>query len=466
MNLSCENAGALKTVLAICREVKREGGCAYAVGGCVRDAALDLPVKDIDMEIFHIPPERLLEMLSRHFEIDLVGQSFGVIKVRHLPIDIAIPRRESKNGAGHRAFAIQSDPALSRREAAARRDFTINAMALDPLTDELFDPFHGLDDLHQRILRHTTHRFAEDPLRVLRGMQFTARFSLNAAPETIELCRTIHPEGLSPERIFDEWKKLILLGRRPSLGLRFLNDCGWIQYFPELQALIGCPQDPRWHPEGDVWNHTLLALDAFAAQRLGDETEDLTVGLAVLCHDLGKPLCTTADPDGHIRSIDHERAAEAPTRAFLNRMTTQHSLVEDVVTLVLHHMRPHELFQANASDSAVRRLAAAVKRIDRLIRVDRADRSGRTPAGETDQRCGDWLLQKAQQLEIESAAPRPLIMGRHLRQLGLPPGKTFGPLLKTCYEAQLEGLITDESDGIAYLKRLLDQHDKETGPKP
>lgn len=466
MNLSCENQAALETVLAICREVKHAGGCAYAVGGCVRDAALGLPVKDIDMEIFHIPPERLLEMLSRHFEIDLVGQSFGVIKVRHLPIDIAIPRRESKNGPGHRAFAIQSDPALSRREAAARRDFTINAMALDPLTDELFDPFHGLDDLHQRILRHTTQRFAEDPLRVLRGMQFTARFSLNAAPETIELCRTIHPEGLSPERIFDEWKKLILLGRQPSLGLRFLKDCGWIQYVPELQALIDCPQDPRWHPEGDVWNHTLLALDAFATQRLGDETEDLTVGLAVLCHDLGKPLCTTVDPDGHIRSIDHERAAETPTRAFLNRMTTQHSLVEDVVTLVLHHMRPHELFQANASDSAVRRLAAAVKRIDRLIRVDRADRSGRTTAGETDQRCGAWLLQKAQQLEIESAAPRPIMMGRHLQQLGLPPGKTFGPLLKTCYEAQLEGLITDESGGLAYLQNLLARQQKETGPKP
>lgn len=455
MNPAYENEELQKAVITICHEVKREGGVACIVGGCVRDTALGLPVKDIDMEVFNIPPKKLLVILKRSFDIDLVGQAFGIIKVRHFPIDIAIPRLESKTGHGHRAFEVHADPSLSREEAAARRDFTINAIALDPLTDILFDPFHGLDDLQNRILRHTTSRFSEDPLRVLRGMQFAARFEMQVAPETIQLCRTIQPEGLPPERIFDEWKKLILLGKQPSRGLLFLRDCGWIQYFPELQALINCPQDPLWHPEGDVWNHTLLALDAFAAQRINEEMEDLTVGLAVLCHDFGKPLCTHTE-DGRIRSIAHDRAAEEPTRTFLKRMTSQNSLIEEVLTLVLHHMRPHELFQVRASDSAIRRLATEVKRIDRLVRVDRADRAGRAPDdAPPDQRCGDWLLEKAHQLDVADAAPKPIIRGRHLQRLGLSPGASFGPLLKACYEAQLEGLFTDESAGLVFLKHLL-----------
>ncbi len=454
MNLNYTNDELRDAVLEICHEVQRAGGQACAVGGCVRDTALGLPVKDIDMEVYHLPAHDLAELLGKRFAMDLVGQSFGVFKVHHFPIDIALPRREAKAGTGHRGFDIHSDPSMPREEAAARRDFTINAIALDPLTGELFDPFHGLDDLERRLLRHTTSRFSEDPLRVLRGMQFAARFEMNVAPETIELCRTIEPEGLPPERIFDEWKKLILLGRRPSLGLAFLRDCGWIKYYPELQALIQCPQNPKWHPEGDVWNHTLLALDAFAAHRIGNPSEDLIVGLAVLCHDFGKPATTQTEEDGRIRSLAHARAAEEPTRSFLLRMTSQSALIDDVVTLAVHHMRPHELHQADASDSAVRRLATEVKRIDRLIRVDLADRAGRSLDGTPDPACANWLMEKARRLEVAENAPKPIVMGRHLQHLGLTPGPAFGPLLKACYEAQLEGRFTDESGGIAYLETL------------
>jgi tRNA nucleotidyltransferase (CCA-adding enzyme) len=217
MKLNCENPDIPAAVCTICGEVKREGGMACVVGGGVRDSALGLPVKDIDLEVFHSPPERLLQMLSRLFEIDLVGQSFGVIKVRHLPIDNRHPPRESKNGLGHRAFAVHSDPSLSGKKPPPAATSPSMPSSFDPLTGELFDPFHGLDGPappDSPPIPPTA--IAEDPLRVLRGMQFTARFELQVAPETIQLCRTIQPEGLPPERIFDEWKKLILLGRAPS----------------------------------------------------------------------------------------------------------------------------------------------------------------------------------------------------------------------------------------------------------
>jgi len=454
MNLLFETPELRESVFTICRDVEKAGGRALLVGGCVRDAVLGIASKDIDIEVFRLSPEQLLNQLKQHFSVNCVGQAFGVIKINKWPIDVSIPRRESKQGMGHKGFEVFSDPRLSYQEAASRRDFTINAMAFDPLTDDIIDPFNGMEDLDQRILRHTTGKFAEDPLRVLRGMQFAARFELNIAPETVELCQTITPEGLAHERIFDEWTKLILSGVKPSLGLQFLRDCGWIQYYPELRALIDCPQDPRWHPEGDVWNHTLHSMDAFARERVQDDLEDLIVGMAVLCHDFGKPATTQQD-EHHIHAHGHDKAGVAPARTFLERMTHQDSLIEAVLSLVAHHMRPHELFTNKASDSAIRRLAHKVDRIDRLIRVDRADRLGRSPDGDTDQACGEWLLARAKALEVTDSAPKPFVLGRHLIQLGCQPGPEFSPLLAACYEAQLEGQITDEQSGIAFVKQII-----------
>ncbi|MEA3217115.1 MAG: hypothetical protein QOJ19_3271, partial [Acidimicrobiia bacterium] len=273
-------------VMDIARAVDLAGGRAHIVGGAVRDALLGLPSAEVDVEVFGIEPARLTKLVDRIAPVSLVGASFGVLKLHGSRIDVSIPRRERKVGQGHRGFQIDADPTLSPEAAAARRDFTINAMAWNPLTRELVDPYRGRDDLEQRILRHTSHQFAEDPLRVLRGMQFVARFSLTAASETVALCRTIDPEGLAPERMFDEWSKLIRLGVSISSGLAFLADTGWLRYFPELEALVGCQQDPEWHPEGDVWLHTGHVMDCFAAERLGDDWEDLVVGFASLCHDL------------------------------------------------------------------------------------------------------------------------------------------------------------------------------------
>ncbi len=447
----------LRAGMQVCESMAAAGGRAHFVGGCVRDALRRQPISDFDIEVFGLPAARVREVLERHFAIDLVGAAFGVLKLRGVPVDVALPRAESKRGLGHKAFDIVSNPQLSFAEAAARRDFTINAIAYDPLAHAVIDPFHGVDDLHARILRHTSDKFPEDPLRVLRAMQFVARFELAVAPETLAVCRAMAPENLAAERIFQEWRTLLLKGVDIARGLEFLRASAWVQFYPELEALIGCAQDPRWHPEGDVWTHTLLSLNSFAAARTGDAWDDLVVGCAVLCHDFGKPGTTVHDTDG-IRSCRHEIAGVDATRSFLQRMTNQAELIERVCALVAAHMRPQELYQQNAGDSAIRRLARQVGRIDWLARVDRADRLGRGQPEDKEERSSDvWLLERARALDVQAAAPKPLVMGRHLLDMGLAPGPQFSALLGACYEAQLDGIITTLDEGCALVKKLL-QH--------
>jgi tRNA nucleotidyltransferase (CCA-adding enzyme) len=439
----------------ICAKTAREGGRCLVVGGAVRDALLGRPAQDLDLEVYGLAPERLRSLLGEDFDLDLVGQSFGVLKIRRLPIDVSIPRRESKRGLGHRGFEVRSEPALSVAEAASRRDFTINAVAWDPLTGEVLDPAGGAADLRRGLLRHVSEKFAEDPLRVLRGMQFAARFELRVAPETVELCRAIEPEGLARERIFEEWRKLVVRGRHPALGLAFLRDCGWVGYYPEIEALIDCPQDPEWHPEGDVWIHTLHVMDAFAEERSGDDWEDLVVGFGCLCHDLGKPATTEAGDDGRIRSKGHEEAGEAPTRAFLGRLTRQERLADEVVPLVREHLKPTTLYYSAAGAAAVRRLARRVGRIDRLLRVARADHRGRPPIPFDGFPAGDWLRERAAELELETRAPKPIVLGRHLIELGLEPGPHFKELLEACFEAQLDGRFSDIEGGLEHAREVV-----------
>lgn len=197
-------------VVDIARRVQAAGGRALMVGGSVRDLLLgEARVKDVDLEVFGVAPEALCRTLGAAYAFDACGASFGVLKVKHLDIDVALPRREAKRGTGHRGFDVFADPAMSVRDAAARRDFTVNALYYDPLAERLEDPYGGRADLGARILRHVSARFAEDPLRVLRGMQFTARFDLDPAPETVAVCRTMTIEDLPPERLFEEWRKLL-----------------------------------------------------------------------------------------------------------------------------------------------------------------------------------------------------------------------------------------------------------------
>ena len=428
------------------------GGRAYCVGGSVRDALLGLAPKDVDVEIYGIDARRIDALLSGKFHVEIVGKSFGVWILKGYGIDVSMPRTERKTGEGHKAFEIVGDPGLTPREACARRDFTINAILYDILSGEIIDPFDGRADLAGRILRHTSERFSEDPLRVLRAMQFAARFNLDVAPETLALCASIGMENLPSERIFEEWKKLILKGVEISRGLFFLRDCGWVKYFPELEAMVGCRQDPRWHPEGDVYRHTAFCMDAFASERIGDEKEDLIVGLAVLCHDMGKPLTTTEDEKG-IHSYAHDVAGVKVARSFLERLTREKSLVEAVLPLVERHMAILDLWRNKAGDNAIRRLAAKVGRIDRLARVDSADRNGRPPLLPEPSPQGEWIIRRAEELAVKDSAPKPILMGRDLIDTGLKPSQNFGDMLKRAYEAQLDGEFSDKAGALEWMKK-------------
>ena len=460
MDLSVLKPDLLEAVREVAGLVREAGGRALMVGGAVRDLLMGAKsVKDVDIEVFGVGPELLQRTLARRFPFDPCGVSFGVLKLQHLDIDVSLPRRESKRGIGHKGFLIDSDPTLSIPEAASRRDFTVNAMYYDPLADVVEDPYGGRADLEARVLRHVSPKFSEDPLRVLRGMQFIARFGLRPAQETVGLCRTIGMEDLPPERLFEEWSKLLVKGMEIGRGLAFLRATGWVRHFPELARLIGCEQDPQWHPEGDVWNHTCLCLDAFARHRVGDPSEDMIVGLAVLCHDFGKPA-TTRRSGGHIRSLGHDEAGVAPTLSFLRRLTNEERILREVPPLVQCHMQPFSLWRAKAGDAAVRRLAMKVVRIDRLLRVAQADDEGRPPEKAGGTSMGEdlaWLAAAAERLRVAAEAPKPILMGRDLIAMGYRPSRRFGEWLDACFEAQLDGAFSDHAGAVDYFRKHVEK---------
>ena len=445
--------------LTISRAVRDTGGRALFVGGWVRDRLLGFESKDIDLEVYGLAPDRLRALLEAVGRVDAVGESFTVYKIG--PIDVALPRRESKTGRGHRGFAVRGDPNMSFNDAARRRDFTINAIAWDPLTDEYQDPFNGRVDLARQVLRAVdADTFGDDSLRVLRALQFAARFEFRIDSATQALCRRIPLNDLPAERIWGELEKLLLQASRPSVGFSLALDLGVIgQLFPELGALVGCPQEPEWHPEGDVWTHNLLVIDQ-ARTRINDlsRAQQVTVMLGAICHDFGKPA-TTAHLDGRIRSRNHEEAGVAPTECFLDRLNL-HSLDgydvrRQVIGLVLHHLKPGMWHRARegVGDGAFRRLARKVD-LELLARLAKSDCLGRS--GTFDCSAMDWFLTRARALGVEHAAPRPLLLGRHLLALGLAPGLRIGSILSLVYERQLDGEVKTLEDAKQAARRFID----------
>ena len=445
-------------VTRLATAVKTAGGRAVIVGGWVRDDLLGRPGKDFDIEVFGVDAERLRRIVETFGRVDAVGESFTVYKVAGL--DVSLPRRESKTGRGHRGFTVEGDPDLSFEEAARRRDFTINAMARDPLTGELIDSFHGEADLGARILRMVDARtFGEDSLRVLRAVQFAARFNLTIDPATADLCRTIALDDLPSERIWGEIEKLLLLAERPSIGLRLAWDLGIVHtLLPELVPLATCAQEPEWHPEGDVWTHTLMVVDE-ARRRIGDldRGRSMAVMLAALCHDIAKPE-TTIVADGRIRSPGHEEAGVAPTTRVLDRLNVHtldgYDVRHTVLGLVAQHLKPNAFYKAPqpVSDGAFRRLAQKVD-LELLARLSDADCHGR--GGSFDCSATDWFLERARALGVQHEAPAPLVLGRHLIALGVAPGPAMGTMLKVLYERQLDGEITSVEEGIEAARVLV-----------
>ena len=457
----------LRTLLDAVRRVGRP----RLVGGGVRDWLLGLEPKDFDVEVAGVDFDTLHRALAPFGATNVIGRSFGVIKVRGpggAEYDFSLPRRESKTGAGHRGFAVAPDPGLSDAEAAARRDFTINAIAYDPFTGALIDPHHGQADLKARVLRHTSAAFGEDPLRVLRAVQLAARFDLTLAPETAALCRSIADSfaELPVERVWAEWEKWAVKSAKPSRGLTVLEETGWLRHFPEIAALRGTPQEPEWHPEGDVFTHTQLCLDALAGLdewQAGAAARRRMLMFAVLAHDFGKPSTTEhAERRGQLRWISpgHEAAGGPITEIFLRRLGAPLELTPPVCALVVSHLAHHS-GQAEFSDTSVRRLARklAPATIDDLVLVMRADHEGRPPLRPPDSLARINQLQaKARALAVENSAPRPLVLGRHLVALGHKPGPDFKPILDAAFEAQLDGAFTDEAGGLAWLRHRLGQN--------
>jgi tRNA nucleotidyltransferase (CCA-adding enzyme) len=456
---------SLDTVRGIAAAANAAGGRAFVVGGWVRDRLRQQPSKDIDVEVFGIEAAQLPRLLAPFGRVEPVGQSFPVYKV--VPgdadgdIDVALPRRESKSGRGHKGFEVQGDPSMSLEDAARRRDFTINAIAWDPLLDSYQDPFDGRADLERRVLRAVDlTTFGDDSLRVLRALQFAARFEFTLDDETAALCRRIPLDDLPAERIWGEVEKLLLLAARPSVGLALALDLGVVdQVLPELKPMLGCPQEPEWHPEGDVWTHTLMVVDQARALNGGlDRPRLITVMLGALCHDLGKPS-TTAVIDGRIRSLDHEEAGVAPTLALLDRLNVHtvdgFPVREQAIALVANHLKPGMFHKAgNVGDGAFRRLAQKVD-MELLARVARADCLGRT--GGFDCSAMDWFIERARLLGVEHQPPEPLLLGRHVLALGVRPGPRVGEILKQVYDRQLDGEITSVEDAIEVARRLLAQ---------
>ena len=459
-----------KPLLPVLSALRAAGGRPRVVGGGVRDWLLGLEPKDFDLEVHGLDYEALGRALAPFGPTDLVGRSFGVMKLRldGTEYDFSLPRRESKTGSGHRGFAVAPDPTLSEAEAAARRDFTINAIAYDPLEDRLLDFHGGKADLEKRVLRHTGPGFSEDPLRVLRAFQLAARFDLTLAPETAALCRAISDSyaELPVERVWGEWAKWAAKSVKPSRGLVVLKETGWLRHFPEIAALDGLPQEPEWHPEGDVFTHTSHCLDALvglATWRDSAEPERRILSLAVLGHDFGKATTTKqAERRGKLRwvSPEHEAAGGPLVEAFLQRIGAPLELTAHVRPLVMNHLLHHH-GAAEYRDTTVRRLARKLipATIDQLIAVMLADHLGRPPLipRETVVRI-EHLRNAAQRLALEHDAPRPILLGRHLIALGLRPGPQFTPALEAAFESQLDGAFADEAGAIEWMRNYLRAH--------
>ena len=455
---SPEPAADLALAVAIARQVHTSGGRALIVGGWVRDRLMGTASKDIDLEVYGIEAPLLHALLKQFGTVNTVGESFTVYKVAGL--DVSIPRRESKTGRGHKGFAVTGDPTLSLTAAARRRDFTVNAISWDPLTGSYEDPFAGRADIERKLLRAVDVRtFGEDSLRVLRALQFAARFEFALEGATADLCRTIALDDLPSERIWGEVEKLLLQAKRPSIGFTLALELGVIdRLFPELKALVACPQEPEWHPEGDVWVHTLLVIDE-ARQRIDDldKPRQVTVMLGAVLHDVGKPP-TTAFIDGRIRSIDHEQQGVAPATAVLDRLNIHSMGGFDVRTHVLgivaHHLKPGMFRQSPTpvSDGAFRRLAQKVD-LELLARVAKSDCEGR--GGGFDCSAMDWFVERARQLGVQNAPPPPILLGRHLLALGLQPGPRIGEILRAVYERQLDGSVTSLDEALDVARTLL-----------
>jgi len=456
-----ENSDAFPAMQAI----KEVGGNPLVVGGFIRDCVLGIPSKDIDIEVFGLSVEELITVLEQFGEVEKIGMRFGVIKVHGIDADFSLPRWESKEGKGHKGFLITPDSAMSIKEACRRRDITMNAMSYDYFEDEIHDPYGGLEDIEREIIRHTSEQFVEDPVRVKRIMQICSRIPFEVFHATVSLCETLKPEfsTIDKDVLWIEWKKWATKGIVPSKGLRFLKDCGWLEFYPEIYNLVGLEQEPAHHPEGDTFNHTCHALDSLINKFwyvLSDDEKIIYV-FATLCHDFGKAT-TTEIKNGKIISHGHDKAGEQFVVSFCNRIGMPQKYIDVIIPLVKEHMV--HVHNRIPNKRMVRRLANRLHpaTINQLMVIMEADHSGRPPLKGGLPKEAKMIARIAKDLVIEHNKPQPIIMGRHLiAEFGLTPSPEFGILIERAFQAQLDGAFDCLDNGLKWIKKYLENKDRQ-----
>ena len=454
----------LELAKSIAARVREKGGAAYLAGGAVRDTLLGREIKDVDIEVYRMPSDQLRKLLGEFGPINEVGKAFSVFRIGNT-IDVSLPRRERKAGFGHKGFEVTGDPFLPFNEACRRRDFTINAMLQDLLTGEVIDPFGGRMDLRSGVIRAVDpETFVEDSLRVYRAAAFAARLGFEIHPDTVLLASGIDLGDLARERVFEEFSKIMMEAPTPSVGLEALKQMQVLRYHPELDALRNTLQEAQWHPEGDVWVHTLMVVDeaANAKNRWAELSDRQALMWGALCHDFGKPLTTRLETEGpkqgRITSYQHEEAGETPIRQFLARLTEEKKLCERVVRLARYHLRPAELYRQGdreVTDRAIRRLVQRAEGdIFLLIDLARCDSLGRGVEARWDE-FADWLIDRVQKLKLnESRRIVPLLRGRDLLHC-MTPGPEMGKVLRIVFEAQIDGKVKTVEEAMGLAQGLL-----------
>lgn len=454
---------AFEATVQLASNAREIGGRGFLVGGAVRDELLELPPHDLDLELHNVTQEQVEELLKPFGSTDMTGKSFGTYKFRvgSTEVQIALPRRDSKINDKHTGFEVEVLPHLGIVESARRRDFTIGAMLKDIQTGEIFDPFHGREDLDSRTLRVVDeHTFGEDALRVLRGARFAAKFELDAEPKTLEIMRTMVEQigALPKERLREEWLRLLTEAELPSNGIALLREIGYIdRWHPELAKVWETPQDEHHHPEGDAGTHTMMVIDAAAKlirQHRVNPTDAQDILLGALTHDIGKPLVTSKDADG-IHSYNHEAAGVKPAELFLAQIGVPAARHNRITTFVSVHMRPALLYsnRDHITDRALRKIVHDVgaHNLRPLILVAEADHAGRGPfiGPDGEKKFPDteqyhaWWEEQIERLSLDTPS-EPLLWGRDLVERGWKPGPHIGEVLRIATELAVQGVQREE----------------------